>query len=158
MAYEEDFGDIGATSNSILRFANYSRIVFYGIAVWIQLSLFIACRMSLGNCDIMAVLVPLFLVFTDMGLIRWSRNPTKDFMGATLIVSIVSIYLAIRTVSPYSLINPSFTVDQTIMALLSIGVFLVSLIELFMLIFLTRPQERKNETTYSDTIRTYEAQ
>ena len=142
VAFEEDFGDLGS-SNFVLRFVNYSRIVLYGIAVWIQLSLFIPCIMNMGNCDIMTVLVPLFLVFTDMGLVRWSRKPSTEFLIATLLVSIASMYLAIRTVSPYSLITPSFTFDQTIMALLSIGIFLVSFIELFMLIFLSRPQEQK---------------
>lgn len=155
MANDED---VGSNSYFILRFVNFTRIILYGIVVWVQLSLFIVCYMSSMYCDVFTVLVPLFLIFLDMLIIRFSRKPFQYFLVASLLVCVLSLYLVFQTIFPIFLFPALITLEGYIMVLLSLGVGLVSFIELLMLIYLTRPQEQKDEDVWGGTIRTYDAQ
>lgn len=157
---------MGSNSYSILRGVNYSRIVLYGIAIWIQSSLFIACVTSGGYCDIFTILVPIFMVFLDMMMVRSSRNPFSWFLLASLLVSLLSVYMAFQTLFTiifYRVLLPNFyltpiTIEERLMGILSLGVFFVSFIEIMILIYLTRPQEQKDEDVLTGTTRTYDAQ
>ena len=66
--------------------------------------------------------------------------------------------MVFQTIFPIFLFPALITLEGYIMVLLSLGVGLVSFIELLMLIYLTRPQEQKDEDVWGGTIRTYDAQ
>jgi len=150
--------DSESKSYFVMRLINFTRIVLYGIAVWVQLSLLIVCFMSGGYCDVFTVLVPLFLILLDMLVIRWSRNPFSQFLAAALVVSVLSIFVAGLTAFPVVIYPVLPTIDEYIMYILSLGVGLVSFIEMWILIYLTRPQEDKSEKIWDDSERTYDTQ
>ncbi len=135
---EED--SLESHSFFVLRLINFTRIVLYGIATWIQLSLFIICKMSSGTCDVMTVLIPLFLLFADMMIIRWSRKPFSDFLTVSILVSIMSNVAAMNTLRPSIYRSIFLNSDEFLMFVLSWGVLLVSFIELMMLIYLIHPR------------------
>ena len=156
MAIEVDWGN---SSYLILRLINFSRIILYGIALWVQLTLLIELYLGLQVFDVFTVLVPLVLIFVDLMMAKFSRNPFSGFLIVALLVCFVSIYVATITLLPilFSMTIPSL--DVYIMRILSLGVFLVSFIEVLMLIYLTRPQEKRDENVWGDdTARTYDPQ
>ncbi|TFG97594.1 hypothetical protein E4H12_08235 [Candidatus Thorarchaeota archaeon] len=98
-------------------------------------------------------------------MIRSSRNPFSWFLLASLLVSILSVYIAFQTLFTmffFGLFFPGFlpgmaiTIEERIMSILSLGVIFVSFIEIMMLIYLTRPQEEKEVDVFSGNERTYE--
>jgi len=155
----DDEGSLESNSNIVLKFVNYSRRALYGIAVWVQLSILLVCTLSAGTCDPMTVLVPVFLIFTDMLMITWSRKPFSGFLIVSVVVSIMSLSIAMNTIYPRIILSTFLNLDDFIMVMLGLGVLFVSFIDLLMLIYLTRPQEeQKKDTEWSDTMRTYDAQ
>lgn len=145
----------GSKSDFVLRFVNYSRILFYGIIGAIRLPLFILCFMSSGYCNAFVVLVPFVFIFLDAMIIRWRRNPFTYFLLVSLFVCVANIgavYLTLLPIIFYLVIG--WHIDL-ITSILSIGVGLISFVELMMLIYLTRPQEQRDEDVWNgetDTI------
>jgi len=114
--------------------------------------------MSSGYCDVFTVLVPMSLIFVDMMVIRWSRNPFKEFKIASLLVCFISFYMAFQTMIPMMLFPALAPLEGRIMYLLSMVIGLVSFIERFTLIYLTRPQEDYEEQPWESEVRTYDSQ
>lgn len=101
-------------------------------------------------CNVFIVLVPPLLIFVDVGMMRWSRELEQWFYLGQLVVSLgftgvglMGLFRIINTgflFPSIQLIMPS-TIDEYIIRIISYGVIIVSLIQVMLLIYLTRPQK-----------------
>ncbi|MBN2229417.1 MAG: hypothetical protein JW779_07455 [Candidatus Thorarchaeota archaeon] len=148
--YESNNGEL------LIRLVNLCRVLFYFTAAWVQYDPLIDCIILTGNCDVMLVLVPLFLGILDFAMIVWSRKASTKFWNIALIIPIISIAVAINTISPLVFLL-SRTIPETIMLSLSIAVLLVSIIEFHGLRQMIHYWTTKPAPTESiDEVRTYE--
>ena len=146
----------GNTGESLVRLVNFSRVIIYITAALVQYNLLIDCINISGNCDLMMVLIPLFLGLWDLVMGLWSLRPSTRFWNIAFLVPVVSLIAAIRTIISLMFV-PSLALHETIMLDLSIVVVLVSFIEFYGLRQVTRSWIRKLDQNQSvDEIRTYE--
>ena len=138
----------GYDSESRIRLVNFSRVLMYSTAAWIQI--------PLASNDLMIVLVPVFLGCWDFVMGIWSINPSTRFWNMSFIIPLISTIVAMNTILHlwYSL---TLSVFGAIMFWLSIGVILVSLVEIRTLAITVRIWNWKlDRNTSIDEIRTYE--
>ena len=140
----------GSKSYFVLRSVNYSRIVLYGILGAVQLPLFILCYVSSGHCNVFAVVAPFVMMFLDAMIIVASRNPFPYFLLASLLICLLNIGIVYLTVFPIIFYLALGLQIDYITLILGIGVGFISFIDLVMLIYLTRPQEKEEEVWYKE--------
>lgn len=151
--YEQEERNKG---ESLVRSVNFSRVLIYTIAAWVQFTLVVDCINTSGNCDWMPVLVPIILGLWDFVMGIWSLKPSTRFWNIAFIVPVISLIVAINTIMPLVFIL-SLTLHETIMLYLSIGIILVSFIEFYGLLQVIKYWNKKLNLNKSvDEIRTYE--
>jgi hypothetical protein len=92
------------------------------------------------------------MIFVDVAMMKWSRELEQWFYLGHIVVSLA--FLGVGFISLFRIINTGFfppipiiqqiipsTIDEHIMRILSYGVIIVSLIQVMLLIYLTRPQK-----------------
>ena len=104
-----------------VKFVNFSRVLFYFTAAWIQLPLI--------NEDAMIVLVPVILAIWDFIMGIWSNEPSTRFWYVSFIVPFISMIVASNTILHLMVALPLSSLG-VILLLLSLGVFGISLVEL----------------------------
>ena len=108
----------------------------------------------------MTIFVPLFLMLLDVILVAESSHSSSGFKILALIVSLLSLSIAIHTAQPgyYGLLSGylySFASDDIAMFELALSVAVLSFIELVWFINEVRPRTENKEPEWEDTIRTY---
>ena len=149
--YERNNGEL------LVRLVNFSRVLIYFAAAWVQSTVLIECMNSIPpQCDFMIVLVPVFLGLWDFAMALWSIKPSTRFWNIAFLVPLVSIAVAINTIAPILVIS-SLTIVETIMLGLSVIVILISVIEIYALRKVARFWIRKiNRNVSVDEVRTYD--
>jgi len=118
----------------------------------VQSVVLIDCYITAAYCDIFAVLVPPLMIFMDVTMIKWGRKLQQWYYMVYLLVSLLSMFVAVGTM--FTIIWTGFlfpgtfpitpsTIAEQIMRLLSYGVIVISFIQIMMLIYLTSPQKLK---------------
>jgi hypothetical protein len=151
--------DVGKKSNSysILRFVNVTRMFLYGIAIIVQLFIWVD---SFGGIRyyLLSTIFPFFMIIMDILRYEWSKKPFKEYLLVSVFICLGA--LGTSMVSSFSLVLFSIfplalPFAGYIISLLSLGVLGISFIDLLTLIYLTRPQEQYDEEpweTKKDTI------
>lgn len=154
MIEEEHEGNNGEL---LVRLVNFSRVLIYFAAAWVQSTVLLECMNSspLG-CDPMIVTVPILLGLLDFVMAIWSVKPSTRFWNIAFLVPLISIVIAINTIAPI-LAMTSLPVVETIMLGLSLFVILVSAIEIYALRKVMSSWIQKIDHNFSvDEIRTYD--
>jgi hypothetical protein len=145
---------------NVIRWINTGRIPLYIFVIWIQISKYQPCISDgSSSCDIMTILVPLFLMLLDVVLVAESSHYSSGFKVFAFMVSLLSLSIAIHTLQPYITILSgylhSFASDDVAMFELALSVAILSFIEIIWFINEMRPRTGKEEYEWEDAIRTY---
>jgi len=151
--------DVGKKSNSysILRFVNVTRMLLYGIAIMVQLFIWLDYFGGIGYY-LLSIIVPFIMIIMDILRYQWSKNPFKEYLLVSVFVCLGALGTSMMTVFPlvlFSIFPLVVSFEEYIISLLSLGVIGISVIDLLTLIYLTRPQEQYDEEpweTKKDTI------
>ena len=133
---------------------NILRALIYFLVVGVQI---VHCTTEVTTCGAMIVLVPLILGVLDSILIWISQRDSTSVKFGALVLSIISTMIALDTLMPilYSTGPPSDYL--TFMAYLSLGVVLMSAMEIVVVLFdLLSPKGGLEDLRYSSSTRTYE--
>ena len=109
-----------------------------------------------GYWDIFIVIVPIVMIFIDVLIIKKGRELQQWYFAGYLIVTIFSMYVGFIALLNTVLVSmlPSIFIPSPIalqiMQFLSYGVMIVSFIQMFVLIHLTRPSKLKEEIPEED--------
>ncbi|MHA1135964.1 MAG: hypothetical protein ACTSSE_05700 [Candidatus Thorarchaeota archaeon] len=151
--------DVGKKSNSysILRFVNVTRMLLYGIAIMVQLFIWLDYFGGIGYY-LLSIIVPFIMIIMDILRYQWSKNPFKEYLLVSVFVCLGALGTSMMTVFPlvlFAIFPLVVSFEEYIISLLSLGVIGISVIDLLTLIYLTRPQEQYDEEpweTKKDTI------
>ena len=151
--------DVGKKSNSysILRFVNVTRMLLYGIAIMVQLFIWLDYFGGIGYY-LLSIMVPFIMIIMDILRYQWSKNPFKEYLLVSVFVCLGALVISLLSLFPLVLflfLPLLLSLEEHIIILLSLGVIGISFIDLLTLIYLTRPQEQYDEEpweTKKDTI------
>lgn len=151
--------NVGEKSNSysILRFVNVTRMLLYGIAIMVQLFIWLDYFGGIGYY-LLSIIVPFIMIIMDILRYQWSKNPFKEYLLVSVFVCLGALGTSMMTVFPlvlFAIFPLVVSFEQYIISLLSLGVVGISVIDLLILIYLTRPQEQYDEEPWEpkkDTI------
>ncbi len=139
--------DNRSTSFYILRFVKVSRIIFFGSSIGI-LAYF---TLSSGIVDYLSSIAgPCFIIIMDLLMFNRSRNHFKEFYLVSIIICLMALGITMVTLLPLMLFLYISNFIVALFYLIGLGVMGVSFIELFTLIYLTRPQEDYSEPVWEE--------
>lgn len=137
-------------SNSlyILRFVKLSRILLFGSIIVLQAYL----SLPYGIEHYMSsISVPCFIIVLDLIMFNRSKDQFKEFYLVSVIICLIALGTTTTAFLPLLFFPYISNFYLALYYLLGVGVSIVSFIELFTLIYLTRPQEDYNEKPWDDT-------
>jgi hypothetical protein len=142
-----------STTSKLVMRTNIIRALIYFLVVGVQV---VHCNTEVSSCDIMIVLVPLFLGGMDTFLIWVSGRETIGVRLGSISLSVVSLIVAIDTLTLILYGSGPITDYLYFMFFLSFGVIIMSAIELIAALFeLAGPKESIEELRISTSERTY---
>ncbi|TFG31480.1 hypothetical protein EU527_12395 [Candidatus Thorarchaeota archaeon] len=116
----------------VARFMNFTRFFLYISAALIQFNLLTNQIILRNSADWLLVLVPLSLGSWDLLMALWKGYSSSFFWKISFVAPIISLAIAIHTMIPLiSLTSP--IIAEVVMFCLSLGVVMVSIIELYAL-------------------------
>ena len=136
-----------STSFSILRFVKITRIILFGCTIGLQAYF----AFVLGSVYYLSSIAPIsFVILADLMMVNKRKDQFKEFYLVSVIICLIA--LGIITVAFFPLLLFPYISDfyEALFFLLGFGVMIVSFIELFTLIYLTRPQEDYKEKVWDD--------
>jgi len=132
---------------------NIIRAMIYFLVVGVQV---VHCNIEVSSCDVLIVLVPLFLGVMDTILIWVSGRDTTGVRFGSISLSIVSIIVAIDTLAPIIYGSGPITDYLYLMFYLSFGVIIMSTFEFILVFFdLASLKESLEDLRVSNSIGTY---
>lgn len=148
-------GDVErSTTAKLVKGINIIRTLIYFLVVGVQL---VHCNTEATSCGVMIVLVPLVLGVMDSLMIWLSGRDSMGMKFGAFSLSIVSAMVAIDTLTPILYASGPATDYLIFMASLSLGVVIMSVMELVVLIFdLLNPKGDLEDIRFSMSTRTYE--
>jgi hypothetical protein len=148
-------GEVERSINSkIVMGINIIRALIYFLVVGVQV---VHCTTEVATCGAMIILVPLILGVMDSLLIWISGRESMGVLFGGLVLSIISAMVAIDTLAPILYSVGPVTDYMTFMAYLSLGVIIMSAMEIIVLLFaLFSPKGNLEELRFSTSTRTYE--
>ena len=127
--------------------------MIYFFVVGVQV---VHCNTEVSSCDVLIVLVPLFLGGMDTLLIWASGRDTVGIRFGSISLSIVSLIVAIDTLAPILYGSGPITDYLILMFYLSFGVIIMSTLEFIVVFFdLASPKESLEDVRLSTSTRTY---
>ena len=148
-------GDVErSTTAKLVKVINVIRAMIYFLVVGVQL---VHCNTEVTTCGVMLVLVPLIMGVMDSLLIWWSGRDSMGVKFGALSLSIVSAMIAIDTLAPILYSSGPATDYLNFMAYLSLGVIIMSTLEIVVVLFdLFSPKGDLEDLRFSSSTRTYE--
>lgn len=148
-------GDVErSTTAKLVRGINVIRAMIYFLVVGVQL---VHCNTEVTSCGVMIVLVPMVLGVMDSLLIWLSGRDSIGVKFGALSLAIVSTMIATDTLAPILYSSGPVTDYLNFMAYLSLGVILMSIMEMVVVLFdLASPKGATEDLRFSSSIRTYE--
>lgn len=148
-------GDVErSTTAKLVKIINIIRAMIYFLVVGVQL---VHCNTEATSCGVMIVLVPLVLGVMDSLLIWLSGRDSIGVKFGALSLSIVSAMVAIDTLVPILYASGPATDYLNFMAYLSLGVIIMSALEIVVLLFdFFSPKGDLEGLKISSSVRTYE--
>lgn len=126
-------GDVErSTTAKLVKIINIIRAMIYFLVVGVQL---VHCNTEVISCGVMIVLVPLILGVMDSLLIWLSGRDSIGVKFGALSLSIVSAMVAGDTLAPILYASGPATDYLNFMAYLSLGVIIMSVMELVVVLF-----------------------
>ena len=140
-----------ATAKGI-RTVNTLRALAYFLVAGVQI---VYCNTEVSSCRAMIVLVPLSLGVLDSLLIWQSGKDTLRVRVFALFMCIISLAVAINTLTPI-LYDGAFTAHMQAMLILSLAVIIVSIIEFVIVAYdLASTKQDSESIVLTTSIRTY---